>query len=137
MAKEIIKCERCGETLDPKKVKWLELSQTDGNYYDKIPEGHVSQGAFSFGTACATAQLKETVYAITGINEGPAKPARGGKRPGSGRPKGKPTTTIAYRVPLKHAKKIDKKIRVVIKTIIRKDAAPETAPPETPALPHS
>lgn len=58
----VIKCERCEEVLNPKKVKWLELSQTDGNYYvDKLPVGHISQGAFSFGTACATKQIKETV----------------------------------------------------------------------------
>lgn len=62
---ENIKCERCGEKLNPKKVKWLELSQTDGNYYETIPKGHISQGAFSFGTACATTQLKETVLEIT------------------------------------------------------------------------
>ena len=44
---------------------------------------------------------------------------RGGKREGSGRPKGKPTKTLAYRVPLKHAKKIDKEIRVVINKIVQ------------------
>jgi hypothetical protein len=32
---------------------------TDGNYYNQIPEGHDSQGGFSFGKACAKSQLKE------------------------------------------------------------------------------
>jgi len=64
MKQEIIKCERCGEILIPNRVKWLELSQTDGNYYVEIPKGHISQGAFSFGTTCATIQLKETIQII-------------------------------------------------------------------------
>ncbi len=38
----------------------------------------------------------------------------GGKREGSGRPKGKPTKTLSYRVPLKLAAKIDKAIRKII-----------------------
>lgn len=29
-------CKNCGEKLDSKKAKWLELSETDGNYYVKI-----------------------------------------------------------------------------------------------------
>lgn len=61
MAKQLaIWCERCGEKLNPVKAVWLELSQTDGKYYTKIPEGHDSQGGFSFGAACAKTQLKET-----------------------------------------------------------------------------
>lgn len=64
------------------------------------------------------------------------KETRGGKREGSGRPKGKPTTTLSYRVPKKHAKKIDKEVRVVIDTIIHTDADPETSHLKTPALPH-
>jgi hypothetical protein len=43
------------------------------------------------------------------------KETRGGKREGSGRPKGKPTKTLSYRVPLKLAAKIDKEIRKIIK----------------------
>jgi hypothetical protein len=46
---------------------WLELSNTDGKYYKidelskrSIPEGHISQGAFPFGSTCAKEQLKET-----------------------------------------------------------------------------
>jgi len=61
---EKIKCERCGEILNPKTTKWLELSQTDGNYYDAIPIGHISQGGFSFGTTCAIIQLKETIKCL-------------------------------------------------------------------------
>ena len=58
-----IYCERCGKILDPKKAVWLELSNTDGKYYPEgeLQEGHVSQGSFSFGKACAVAQLKETL----------------------------------------------------------------------------
>lgn len=44
----------------------------------------------------------------------PKKPTWGGKREGSGRPAKEPTKTIAYRVPLKLAKKIDKAIRIII-----------------------
>lgn len=61
----IIKCERCGEVLNIKKAKWLELSETDGNYYTTLPKGHISQGAFSFGTACATKQINETLTSIS------------------------------------------------------------------------
>ena len=64
MKKEIIKCERCGEVLDSKKAKWLELSQTDGNYYAILPISHISQGGFSFGTTCATRQINETLNYI-------------------------------------------------------------------------
>jgi len=51
------RCERCGEIL--KKVIWLEFSNTDGLYYTDIPDGHVSQGIFPFGSSCAKTQLKE------------------------------------------------------------------------------
>ncbi len=61
MKNEIIRCERCNEVLNKSKAKWLELSNTDGNYYAEIPKGHISQGGFSFGTACATTQIKETI----------------------------------------------------------------------------
>ena len=55
---ETIRCTRCEEIL--KKVAWLELSNTDGKYYkDEIPEGHISQGEFPFGTQCSKQQLKE------------------------------------------------------------------------------
>ena len=63
MKEEIIYCERCNERLNPKTAVWLELSNTDGNYYTEIPEGHNSQGGFSFGKACAKTQLKEQKYA--------------------------------------------------------------------------
>ena len=48
-----IKCERCGEVLKSKNIKWLELSNTDGKYYSKIPDNHISQGEFPFGISCA------------------------------------------------------------------------------------
>ena len=59
MNEQTIWCERCGEKLNPKTAVWLELSMTDGNYYKEIPDGHDSQGGFSFGKACAKSQLKE------------------------------------------------------------------------------
>lgn len=58
--KQKIRCEKCEEILtDSKNIKWLELSNTDGNYYSMLPKDHVSQGAFPFGTACATTVLNE------------------------------------------------------------------------------
>jgi hypothetical protein len=60
-------CQRCGEVLIAKRVVWLELSNTDGRYYKinslterSIPEGHISQGAFPFGSTCAKKQIQET-----------------------------------------------------------------------------
>lgn len=59
MKEQTIYCERCGDKLNPSKAVWLELSMTDGRYYKEIPEGHDSQGGFSFGKACSIQQLKE------------------------------------------------------------------------------
>jgi len=42
------------------------------------------------------------------------KDNRGGKRDGSGRPKGNPTKVLSYRVPQKIAGTIDRKIREII-----------------------
>ena len=57
------RCEHCNEILEPKRIKWLELSITDGNYYtsESFPKNHESQGLFSFGTACATIVINETI----------------------------------------------------------------------------
>lgn len=52
-------CTRCEEDLKPGNEVWLEHSNTDGTYYKQIPEGHVSQGLFPFGSACAKTQLRE------------------------------------------------------------------------------
>lgn len=60
MTNKTIYCERCNEKLNPKTAVWLELSMTDGNYYNGIPINHNSQGWFSFGKACAKTQLKDT-----------------------------------------------------------------------------
>jgi len=55
---EKIYCQRCAEKLDPSKIVWLELDQDTGLYTDKeLPEGHISQGGFSFGRSCARAVL--------------------------------------------------------------------------------
>jgi hypothetical protein len=60
------RCTNCGEILVERKIKWLELSITDGNYYppENFPYGHESQGSFPFGTSCATAEIKKTVNQI-------------------------------------------------------------------------
>jgi len=52
---QVIRCEKCNEILKPETTVWLELSNTDGKYYPdgQLPEGHISQGGFSFGKACA------------------------------------------------------------------------------------
>lgn len=65
-SKNVIYCTRCSEKLDPVKAVWLEFSNTDGKYYPEqnFPEGHISQGTFSFGSACASAQLKEVASKI-------------------------------------------------------------------------
>jgi hypothetical protein len=59
---QVIYCERCGDKLNPNTAVWLELSNTDGNYYaeNEFPSDHVSQGGFSFGKACAKTEIKET-----------------------------------------------------------------------------
>lgn len=54
---ETIRCTRCEEKL--MKVEWLELSNTDGKFYQHIPDGHISQGYFPFGVSCCKTQLNE------------------------------------------------------------------------------
>jgi len=53
-------CERCGERLNPQTMVWLELNLRTGLYADPeqtpVPESE-SQGAFTFGQACAKAVL--------------------------------------------------------------------------------
>ena len=48
------RCYCCNKILRG-KVVWLELSNTDNEFYpvDELPEGHVSQGCFEFGSTCA------------------------------------------------------------------------------------
>ena len=46
------------------------------------------------------------------------KETRGGKRPGSGRPKRPPTKVLAYRVPVSKAIKIDKAIRKLLTRLL-------------------
>ncbi len=43
--------------------------------------------------------------------ENKKKETRGGKRPGSGRPKKPPTTTVAFRVPAEHAPAIKEVVK--------------------------
>jgi hypothetical protein len=56
--RSLIRCTECGDILTSKKIVWLELSNSDGNYYREIPKGHVSQGGFPFGTTCSKKVLK-------------------------------------------------------------------------------
>jgi hypothetical protein len=56
---EIIRCTKCNEILDSKKIIWLELSNTDGNFYKEIPSNHISQGGFPFGLKCSKNVLKD------------------------------------------------------------------------------
>jgi len=51
-------CENCGRKLIDSKIVWLELSNTDSEYYLEIPEGHISQGLFAFGPDCAKNEIK-------------------------------------------------------------------------------
>ncbi len=55
----IIICERCGKPIKTKKVS-LELSQTDGLYYESVPQNHISQGFFDFGKTCAKLEIANT-----------------------------------------------------------------------------
>lgn len=53
MSNERSKCQRCGESLHPKREVWLELDQRTNTYTaGEVPEQH-SQGGFAFGKACA------------------------------------------------------------------------------------
>lgn len=51
-------CYRCGEKLNAKRSKWLELDGTTGRFHQPGEvEPAKSQGGFPFGAACAKAQL--------------------------------------------------------------------------------
>jgi len=52
-------CNRCGQDLFEKRAIWLELSITDGRYYDEIPKGHESQGYFLFDESCAAKLISQ------------------------------------------------------------------------------
>lgn len=54
-----IRCERCGEVLKQTQTVWLELSLTDGRYFNVLPGGHESQGDFPFGKTCARLVVQE------------------------------------------------------------------------------
>lgn len=66
MTHNTVKCERCNESIQSKKAKWLELSLTDGFYYHNLPASHESQGAFSFGIQCASMELNKTIEYLKG-----------------------------------------------------------------------
>lgn len=55
------RCERCNEVLKPDRIVWLELSITDGQYYEEVPAGHESQGLFSFGITCAAKEINTSL----------------------------------------------------------------------------
>ena len=64
---ERIYCHRCDSLLNPDKAVWLELNSRTGEWRDGMAVteddnpswGDESQGGFSFGAACAKAQLAE------------------------------------------------------------------------------
>ena len=45
-------CCLCGKPVLKDKMMEVELSNTDGCYYKKLPEGHESQGCFAIGPEC-------------------------------------------------------------------------------------
>jgi hypothetical protein len=55
-----IYCERCKEVLKPDRIVWLEYSQTDQKYYRVLPEEHLSQGCFPFGSGCAKIETQNS-----------------------------------------------------------------------------
>lgn len=55
---EILKCTRCERDLTSTDIIWLELSNTDDRFYEKLPEGHESQGGFPFGKTCSKVELQ-------------------------------------------------------------------------------
>ena len=53
------RCYQCGKVLSDKhRPSTLELSNTDGKWYEYIPEGHISQGGFNSGSTCVKRVLK-------------------------------------------------------------------------------
>ena len=56
---ETKRCYQCGRELTDKHTPAvLELSNTDNRWYENIPEGHLSQGCFNFGSTCIKKVLK-------------------------------------------------------------------------------
>tara|TARA_R110000824_G_scaffold43358_6_gene127022 strand:+ start:910 stop:1158 length:249 start_codon:yes stop_codon:yes gene_type:complete len=56
---ETKRCYQCGRKLTDKHIPTkLELSNTNNKFYEYIPEGHLSQGCFNFGSTCAKRVLK-------------------------------------------------------------------------------
>ena len=58
-SEENYRCYQCGRVLNDKhRIGVLELSNTDDRWYENIPEGHISQGFFNFGSTCIKRVLK-------------------------------------------------------------------------------
>ena len=58
-----IECFRCGEKLNPVRAVWLVLSCSTNEFYATDEEADATgcnQGGFSFGRACAKAQMRES-----------------------------------------------------------------------------
>lgn len=57
-----IYCERCEEQLKPGREVWLELNTRTGLYHAEgdFPADGLSQGWFTFGSACAKRELADT-----------------------------------------------------------------------------
>jgi hypothetical protein len=58
-----VRCEHCGRPLKhSEKIVYLEYSQDDGRYYNSIPDDHISQGGFPFGSDCAKKVAADQKY---------------------------------------------------------------------------
>lgn len=67
-----IECFRCGEKLNPAKAVWLVLSCKTAEFYATDEEAEATgcnQGGFSFGSACAKAQLRESTANLAARKE--------------------------------------------------------------------
>jgi hypothetical protein len=62
MSKSYTRCHNCGEKLDLENcIAWLWMDGDTHTYYrgeEEIPEGHLNQGAFIFGIACARSVIR-------------------------------------------------------------------------------
>ena len=60
-----IRCTTCNKVLSSNDIVELELSITDGRYYDVLPPKHESQGYFPFELKCAVKELCNTTLFLS------------------------------------------------------------------------
>jgi hypothetical protein len=51
-------CQNCGERLRPDRLLWLELNSRTNTYHTDDVPAEDSQGAFTFGSACARSVIR-------------------------------------------------------------------------------